>query len=354
MHKMEGFIQHKKFKDIDLTDSFFNSLRADYHGFNDWFARKSEEKAYVLYNDNSKLEAFLYLKFEEGPITDVDPIINCNKALKIGTLKINPHGTRLGERFIKRALDLAINEHADGLYVTVFEKHSTLVTLLFTYGFKIYGDKGSTVNKELVLWKSLLDVSGDILLDYPRIIRRGKKKYLLAIFPKYHTRLFPDSILKNERFDVIEDVSHTNSIQKVYVSFAPGVSNLSRGDLVVIYRTTDKDGLAKYRSVATSICVVEEVKVKSEFSNESDFVQYCNKFSVFTPSELADFYLKQKRLTVIKMTYNIALRKRLTRERLINEVGLEPKERWTFMELTDNQFDLILARGDAHESLIID
>lgn len=135
--------------------------------------------------------------------------------------------------------------------------------------------------------KSLKAIHNDQLLDYPRVSQKGKKKYLLSIFPEFHTRLFPDSILRNESFNVIEDVSHTNSIHKAYISFAP-ISNLNSGDLIVIYRTSDKKGPAKYRSVATSICVVEEMKSKSDFISSIDFIDYC-KHSIFTTEELKDF-----------------------------------------------------------------
>lgn len=349
---MEGFIQFKRFSEIDLDDPFFDSLKSDYKGFESWFFRKSSEKAFVIYNDHGLLDAFLYLKTELGPIEDVTPPILANRVVKIGTMKINPHGTRLGERFIKKALDIAINENVEGLYVTVFPKHEVLVELFLKYGFIHHSSKHSETGTELVLWKSLTEARHDTLLDYPRLSQRGRRKYLLSIFPDYHTRLFPDSILRNERFDVIEDVSHTNSIHKVFISAAP-VSVLRPGDIIVIYRTSDKLGPARYRSVATSICVVEEIRSKREFADAKGFVGYCHKFSVYSPEELLGFYHEQKRHYVIKMTYNIALRKRLTRGRLIDEVGLED-DRWTFIKLTDDQFDSILVAGDSHESLVID
>lgn len=352
MESLEGYIQHKHFSEIDLADHFFDSLREDYPGFENWFARKAHEKTYVMYNLQGKLEAFLYLKIESGPIQDVVPPILAGCVLKIGTMKINPHGTRLGERFIKRALDVAINEGAEGIYVTVFSKHEALINLFTKYGFDKRSTKESASGTELVLWKSLIETKNDILLDFPRISQRGKRKHILSIFPEFHTRLFPDSILRNERFDILEDVSHTNSIHKVFISAAP-VSELRPGDIIVIYRTSDKLGPAKFRSVATSICVVEEVKSKQGFATVESFVNYCEKYSVYTPEELKGIYYEGKRHYVIKMVYNIALRKRLIRGKLIEDLGIE-SERWTFFEITNNQFDSILQVGDAHESLVID
>lgn len=349
---MEGYIQHKMFSQIDLTDSFFDSLKEDYPGFENWFARKAQEKAYVLYNPQRKLEAFLYLKVETGPIEDVTPTILANRVLKIGTMKVNPHGTRLGERFIKRALDIAISEGVEGIYVTVFSKHEALVNLFVKYGFFQRSTKASGTGTELVLWKTLTEIKNHMLLDYPKISQRGKRKHILSIFPEFHTRLFPDSILNNESFNILEDVSHTNSIHKVFISAAP-VSGLNPGDIIVIYRTTDRPGQARYRSVATSICVVEEVKSRQSFGDVRSFIDYCDKYSVYTSKELQDIYAEGKRHYVIKMVYNIALRRRLTRGQLIEQLGIE-SDRWTFFELTDNQFDSILQAGDAHESLVID
>ncbi|RED52888.1 hypothetical protein DFP95_12920 [Cohnella lupini] len=349
---MEGYIQHKLFSEIELIDPFFDSLKIDYPEFENWFARKVKEKAFVMSNPQGKLEAFLYLKIENGPIEDVTPAILVSRVLKIGTMKINPHGTRLGERFIKKTLDVAISEGVEGIYVTVFSKHEALVTLFKKYGFSQRSTKSSVSGTELVLWKSLNDVQKNTLLDYPRISQRGKRKHILSIYPDFHTRLFPDSILNNEHFDVLEDVSHTNSIHKVFISAAP-VSGLRPGDIIVIYRTSDNLAPARYRSVATSICVVEEVKSKQNFSNAASFIDYCDKYSVYTAKELHGIYVERKRHYVIKMVYNIALRKKLTRGRLMDELGIEAS-RWTFFELTDNQFDSILQAGDAHESLVID
>ncbi|RED83277.1 N-acetyltransferase [Cohnella phaseoli] len=349
---MEGYIQHKLFSEIELTDPFFDSLKGDYPGFENWFAKKAQERAYVLYNSGGKLEAFLYLKVEKGPIEDVTPSIEAKSVLKIGTMKVNPHGTRLGERFIKRAIDVAINTGVEGIYVTVFEKHEGLVNLFLKYGFTQRSTKESAMGVELVLWKPLTETKNSILLDYPRISQRGKRKHILSIYPEFHTRLFPDSILNNERFDILEDVSHTNSIHKVFISAAP-VSGLRPGDIIVIYRTSDRPGQARFRSVATSICVVEEVKYKKNFIDVGAFLDYCEKYSVYTKEELQGIYFENQRHHVIKMVYNIALRKKLTRGQLIEQLGIE-SDRWTFFELTDNQFDSILQVGDAHESLVID
>ncbi len=59
-----------------------------------------------------------------------------------------------------------------------------------------------------------------------------------------------------------------------------GVEQLVPGDILVIYRTNDGQGPAYYRSVATSICVVEEVKRPSDFKNLNEFIKYTNAYSI--------------------------------------------------------------------------
>lgn len=53
------------------------------------------------------------------------------------------------------------------------------------------------------------------------------------------------------------------------------------------------------------------------------------------------------------MTYNAAFNRRVIRKELIEEVGLSPDIYWGFFELTDEQFNDIIIRGQIDESLII-
>ena len=252
-----------KFQQVNLEDPFFTSLKEDYNGFEDWFQRKSDSEAYIQKKDDGELEAFLYLKIEEGVVEDVSPKLPEGKHLKVGTFKIDAHNTKLGEYFIQMIMRVAAYEQVGDIYVTIFEKHEGLVNLLKRYGFELQGTKGTPKNPESVYVKSMTAVGDDLCKCFPFVHTNGKNKYMLSVYPDYHTPLFPDSILNTEqrnRDELIKDVSHTNSIHKVYLCKMKGVEMLIPGDILVIYRTSDGQGPAYYRSVATSICVVEEVK----------------------------------------------------------------------------------------------
>lgn len=345
----------QQFSSINLQDSFFNSLKEDYSGFIDWFTRKSRagDYAFVQYNDDGNLQGFLYLKDECGVIDDkITPLMQPKRRLKVGTFKIDAHNTRLGEKFIKKIMDRAIYDGFEEAYVTIYPKHNRLIDLLKKYGFKDYGKK----QKELVLLKDFSVCTGNMLFDYPLIQPKNHRKFLLSIYPKFHTPLFSDSILKNEvrnSEDLVKDISFSNSIHKIYICFMPKTANLRKGDLLAIYRTNDGIGFARYRSVVTSICQVEEVKTKVDFTSIEDYLRYCSSYSIFTKDDLRMWYRKES-LVVIKMTYNVALAKRITRGMLLDEAEISPTLYWGFFQLTDNQFDYILKKGNVNENFIID
>ena len=210
-------ILHKTFSEVDLNDPFFQSLRADYPGFDDWFKRKSEQDAFVQYDDNNKIIGFLYLKMEYDLVDDVTPNILAKRILKVGTFKIEAHGTKMGEQFIKIITDYAVNEEADICYVTIYQKHNSLINLVQQFGFELYGTKGTDSHKENVYIKQMKKITGDINKDFPLINLNSSRKYLLSIYPEYHSIMFPDSILTTEDKNIIKDVSYTNSIHKIYV-----------------------------------------------------------------------------------------------------------------------------------------
>lgn len=352
---MTTLLEIKKFSSISLADPFFDNLKKDYKGFEDWFKGKAnkDDSAFVLYDKNNNLQGFLYLKDESEEIDEtIVPPMKKKKRLKVGTFKIDAHSTRLGERFIKKIMDKGIYEGYEEAYVTVFPKQDKLIWLLKTYGFKEYGTKGD----EQVLVKDFTTCEGDLLKDYPLIQTKGKRKFLLSIYPLFHTPLFSDSILKNEvrnSEDLVKDVSFSNSIHKIYICFMPKTANLRKGDLLAIYRTNDGMGLARYRSVVTSICQVEEVKTKVDFTSIEDYLHYCSSYSIFTMDDLRMWYRKDS-LVVIKMTYNVALAKRITRGMLLDEAEISPTLYWGFFQLTDNQFEYILKKGNVNENFIID
>lgn len=350
---MANTLEVKAFRDIPLNDSFFNSLKQDYREFPNWFRGKASEPAYVQYTDN-KLTGFMYLKLEDGEVADVTPPLPACKRIKIGTLKVVAHGTRLGERLIKKAFDHAIVEQAEEIYMTVFPHHKPLIAMLEEFGFRSDGIKETENGVETVFVKTFerSRLFGDMRKDYPLIDTRQVNFYLLAIKPQWHSQLFPDSILRTESYDLMSDISHTNSISKTYICSMEGVEDLRPKDLLVIYRMSDQQGPAEYRSVATSICVVEEMRPKDAFSDINEYLAYTEPFSVFSDSELRRWW-NRGQLFVIKMLYNAAFTQRVIRRTLAEDIGLDRDARWGFLPLSREQFLDIMNRGGVDGRLIV-
>ena len=353
-------LQVQRFSDIDLNNPFFDSLRASYPEFNEWYNKKAAAgaTAYCYYVDN-ELKDFLYLKIEEEELSDLTPVLPAKKRLKVGTFKVdndNRHTTR-GERFMKKIMDMAIAEDVDEIYVTMFptEELQGLIRMFEKFGFSHIADKPHEGgNAEYVLIKDMTTHVDDFKLDYPFVKKASSNKYVLSIVPEFHTHLFPDSILKNEKkYDLIQDVSETNSIYKIYLCWMQDTRNLKAGDKLIIYRTSDEKGKAYYRSVCTSVCTVCEVKTYRDFENEEEFIKYTNRYSVFKEHELRRWYKNKKYFIVIKMVYNIAFTKKVINMVMKEQVGLNPKY-WGFFKLTDAQFDKLLELGEIDERYIID
>lgn len=354
-------LQIERFSDINLENPFFDSLRASYPEFDKWYLKKAVTgaTAYCYYIDGV-LKDFLYLKIEEEALADdITPVLPAKRRLKVGTFKVDNedrHTTR-GERFMKKIMDKAVAEDVDEIYVTMFptEELEKLIVMFEKFGFSHVADKKHEDGRsEYVLVKDMRTQVNDLLLDYPFVKKADSDKYVLSINPEYHTKLFPDSILKNEqKYDLIQDVSETNSIYKIYICWMRDVKALMPGDKLVIYRTSDNKGPAAYRSVCTSVCTVCEVRTFGDFSNEDAFVKYTNRYSVFSEEELRGWYKAKSHFTVIKMVYNIAFTKKVINKVMKEQVGLCPNY-WGFFKLTDAQFDKLLELGAIDERYITD
>jgi L-amino acid N-acyltransferase YncA len=351
---LASLIEIKRFADIPLTNPFFDSLKEDYGQFEPWFRGKISETAYVQYSDD-RLVGFMYLKPEDIEIADVAPLLPAARRIKIGTFKVEAHGTKLGERLLKKAFDRAVVEQVAEIYVTIFPKHELLIGLLEEFGFKQVGTKSTSDGVEQVLLKNIdrEHLVGDIKKDYPMINIRASKQYILSIKPEWHSKLFPDSILRTESYDLLSDISHTNSISKTYVCSMADVGVLKRGDILAIYRTSDSQGPAEYRSVITSICTVEDMRPKASFADCGAYISFTEPYSVFNEQELRGWWNSRKNLFIIKMLYNAAFTQRVIRKTLIEDVGLQRDIYWGFVQLNIDQLIDIMNRGGIDGRLII-
>ncbi len=345
-------VQKLKFGKIDLNDTFFDTLKEDYLGFDKWFIRKYDEEAYITINSNNgMLLSFLYLKVEDENenYSNINPQFSAKRRLKVGTFKVISNGFRLGERFVKIIFDNALKNQVQEIYVTIYNKRSEqrkLIELLEQWGFVLWGKKG----EELVYVRDFspkFDIN-NLKCCFP-YISKEKNVYIVPIYPEYHTELLPDSILNTESpEEFIEDFPHRNCINKVYVSRAmepyPSI-----GDILVFYRTG-----GYYKSVITTIG--EVVEVKADFQDENDFILYCRKKSVYPELALREMWRYSTRKPfVVNFLYTYSFPHRINMKELIDLKvlqGVNDAPRG-FKLITKEQFEIILKETRSDESFII-
>lgn len=310
-----SFISLVHFKDVNLNDVFFKSLKEDYRGFENWFRKKANELCYVYEKDDG-IKGFLYLKVEDEneDYSDFEkPFLEKKKRLKVGTFKIISTGLRLGERFIQIIVDNCLNKKLDEIYVTLFENKreevSQLKELLENWGFEKYTYK---FNGELVLVKKIVsfDDKKSIKANYP-LHRNNPNYFFLPIKPLYHKALFPDLKLKIENNES-KEMACNYALEKNYITSFNKSVNWTIGDVLLIYRMGEEDRIKKYASCVTGIAVLEDIKKCNSIGEMLALVK--NK-SVFNEAEVKDLFNRNYR-TIITLVYIKPLNKKVILETL--------------------------------------
>ena len=310
---MRGAFSLKLFSDIDLSDSFFDSLKEDYpvggkvKPFDVWFQEKAQEgRTALVFDDEIGIGAFLCIKNETEPIILQDRTLPQKNRCKITTIKIAERfrGQRLGEGAIGLVLwkwqDLGLEE----IYVTVFDKHDLLVAQLTKFGFLKVGYNS---NGEGVYLRSRKKVDyRDPYKSFPFIRPSFENAGYLCVNDLYHDTLFPYSELKNTLQTSVA-LSVRNGLSKIYVGAQYTVPPYKIGEPILIYRIHTGTGTKRYKSCLTSFCVVTNViAVKRNGQNLMTFDELLARIgnkSVYDKSELQTRYKEFKNMFVVEMLY---------------------------------------------------
>jgi ribosomal protein S18 acetylase RimI-like enzyme len=287
---------------IDVKDALFDSLRADYQGFDDWFEKCAlqHRKCWVV-EVGGTLAGIVIRKDETRAESGI--ISPGNKVLKLCTFKMAPafRGEKFGEQLLKQCLWFAQSNGYDVVYLTAYADKDDLLHLLQSYGFKITSrQENGELIVEKVMRKGPLPVNAqtDILdldrISYPRFADgAGVTKYCVPIQGAYHEKLFPEISfraplplfsapgMERER-TATQDQERTpgNTIRKVYLCRAQS-SGLKAGDLLLFYLS--KDERLEWSQSLTTVGIVERWQ---ESRNSDDLIRMTAKRSVFSAAEL--------------------------------------------------------------------
>lgn len=304
---MAGRFEYKLFRDIDVTDPFFDSLKRDYPGFEThWFPKCiNEGREALVFSDEHGLGAFVAMKQECETIPLKNGVYPAAPRLKICTLLLAERfrGQRLGEGAIGLVLWKWQELKLEEIYVTVFPSHTDLISQLQKFGFVPvdYNPGG-----ELVFIRSRKNIDfTDPYKSFPFITPKFSKGGYLIVEDTFHDTLFPYSALRNTLQEQL-DKDVANGITKVYVGKQYD-AHYQKGEPVFIYRKYTGVSGKRYRSCITSYCVIDDViAIKRNGQCLYSFEDFCrivgNK-SVFSKSDLMRRYYEDRNVTVIRMLY---------------------------------------------------
>lgn len=300
------------FHECNLQDIFFDSLKKDYDGFQKWFIKKSKlkEKAHV-YKENNLIKAFLYLKYNEiESIILRGQTLPAEPRIKIGTLKLSDciQRQRIGEGIIGYCLWQWQKSSVNQIYITVFDKHSSLIKLLERFGFEKAGQNESGENVYIKDKRTINSFKP--YASFPYIPRRDiGYAGLIPINDKYHDTLFRYSELANTDQEC-QEIAAANGITKVYIGTPSNKVNYKCGQMVFIYRRHTGDKYKGFKSVITSYCTVvsqRDICINGRYEVTMDkFLRLVGNKSVYNKEELAKIYYHNNtnNIVLLTMLYN--------------------------------------------------
>ena len=248
---------------LNGKDPFWDSFRAQYEGFDRWFARCQQEHRQswmIRAPDGQGIAGAAIVNPELQEVRG-------KKTLKICSLKVDSahSGRRYGELLLKTIFHYAYQNGFDTLFITAFPEHQQLIALLLEFGFR--EDESSRTNSELSFTKHLdrsdpqsptVDPLAFFVDRGPFVIDLyGPLAFLVPILPVYHRMLFPE--LQQQLPLTHASQAYGNSLRKAYLSSSP-ITLLQPGAVLYFYRSDDARAVNAWG-------VVEEV-LRSESADE--------------------------------------------------------------------------------------
>jgi predicted nuclease of predicted toxin-antitoxin system len=282
--------------EIDLSISFFDSLREDYMEFNEWYKKSSRQgrKAWIHKNNTGDLGAILIYKEEKDEIVTDDNKALPGSSLKLCTFKVGEdiRGRKIGELFLKAAFRYATANKIEHIYITMRpERHEFLEDLCIDFGFYNYAQfKGDHVYlKDHPTIPPLGSDTGLSALEYHKKFYPHFKcdpsirKYIVPIKPAFHEMLFPDN---QDQIPLFSFSAVGNAIKQAYLCHAR-IGGISAGDILLFYRSGD-------RKAITSIGIVEYI---NEYQDSDNIIQLVSKRTVYSYEDIK--LMAEKKTTVI-------------------------------------------------------
>lgn len=289
----------------ELPIPFFDSLRASYAGFDDWFRAKARDgrRAWVSRQPDGQLGAVcVFAHQHREQITEEGRKLH-GAGLKLCTFKVDApvRGRKIGELFLKAAFRHATAHRLEEIFIHGDDQDHFLFGLLQDFGFSHIGLHPGSGGRDAVYLKehpinpptNLLNSFAYLRQYFPHFRRdEAVKKFIVPIKPEYHDVLFPDyPFAKDIQLGLFKSQSQVgNAIKLAYLCHAQ-TKVMSPGDLALFYRSGDQ-------SAVTSLGVVESYETLMDASVVAGRVK---RRTVYSMEEIAEMVKRPTRVMLFRL-----------------------------------------------------
>lgn len=285
-----------KFGSLSINDPFFTDFKREYNPyFINWFNNKADDDVFISTDKKGRLKALLKLKIEDKTedYSDIYPIFQPLKRLKISSMKVNYNGQKLGERFMRIIFQTALINHVEEIYVTIFNNSRSrkrLIDMIRTWGFEKYGEKDcdKPYKEQVYVKKMKYTFKNDVMKNYP-IHHLPHKAFIIPLNKTYIRQLLPQDTLFEDKLDIIPA---KRAIKKVVI-LNKSEEKITSGTGLLFYQNSFEKDEKKLIAVG----IVENIY--DNFETYHEFYNRCRKRSILSDKELTNYWIKANRQPIV-------------------------------------------------------
>lgn len=282
-------VDHRFMYEVDLTDPFFDSLRADYD-FDQWFSSKAREgrKAFVIDGPEGEIAGLCIVKED-----DDEPQLG-GRITKVCTFKVGEEfkGSRYGELLLKAMLN-HVHGRCDALWVTAYPRQVELIAMLEAFGFRDHGYQATgerrmvkTLTPGHLGEPALGPLAHHVAYGPPALLIEPDQTFVIPIQPHFHSSLFPEA--PGEQFTLLAPPPHGNALRKAYLCHA-NVRQMRPGATLLFYRSGD-------RRAVTTIGVLEDSLVSQD---QDAILTLVGTRTVYSATQVSEMSAKNQVLALL-------------------------------------------------------
>jgi hypothetical protein len=281
-----------------LRTTFFDSLRATYAGFDEWFRRTARDnrRAWIYRDDQQQLAALCVYTVQTNEVINDDQERLQGEALKLCTFKVGEkvRGRKIGELFLKAAFRYATENACEHIFIHAnATRQDFLIRLLEDFGLHALG----TYRGDVVLVKQHphaapavdLDAHDYALRYFPHFRHDAAVgKFLIPIKPQFHDTLFPDYFAKQGRL-FGGHLNVGNAIKLAYLSRTP-TRTIRPGDILLFYRTSDE------RAV-TTVGIVDDFRISQD---PAEIASMVSRRTVYSQKDIEEMATQETKVILFR------------------------------------------------------